>query len=60
MFLSPQAQQRCEGCGNLFGEYYCDICHLFDCDKKQYHCQECGICRCVRAAGPAPRAPALP
>ncbi|NXM19808.1 ZN363 protein, partial [Ploceus nigricollis] len=44
-FLSPQAQQRCEGCGSLFGEYYCDICHLFDRDKKQYHCEECGICR---------------
>ncbi|XP_042579082.1 uncharacterized protein LOC109084909 isoform X1 [Cyprinus carpio] len=28
-----------------FGEYYCDICHLFDKDKKQYHCQPCGICR---------------
>uniref|UniRef100_A0A672K309 Ring finger and CHY zinc finger domain containing 1 n=1 Tax=Sinocyclocheilus grahami TaxID=75366 RepID=A0A672K309_SINGR len=22
-----------------------DICHLFDKDKKQYHCQPCGICR---------------
>ncbi|XP_014816382.1 PREDICTED: RING finger and CHY zinc finger domain-containing protein 1 [Calidris pugnax] len=36
---------RCEGCDNLFGEYYCDICHLFDRDKKQYHCAGCGICR---------------
>lgn len=26
------------------------MCHLFDRDKKQYHCGECGICRC----GPAP------
>ncbi|NXP74371.1 ZN363 protein, partial [Ramphastos sulfuratus] len=43
--LRPQAQQRCEGCQNLFGEYYCEICHLFDRDKKQYHCAECGICR---------------
>uniref|UniRef100_A0A8C0BRF0 RING finger and CHY zinc finger domain-containing protein 1 n=1 Tax=Buteo japonicus TaxID=224669 RepID=A0A8C0BRF0_9AVES len=40
-----QAQQRCEGCHSLFGEYYCGICHLFDRDKKQYHCAECGICR---------------
>nr|XP_005502583.2 RING finger and CHY zinc finger domain-containing protein 1 [Columba livia] len=40
-----QAQQRCEGCHNLFGEYYCSICHLFDRDKQQYHCAECGICR---------------
>ncbi|KAM4671721.1 RING finger and CHY zinc finger domain-containing protein 1 isoform 1-T2 [Amazona ochrocephala] len=43
--LLQKAQQRCEGCDNLFGEYYCGICHLFDSDKKQYHCPECGICR---------------
>ncbi|NXX77787.1 ZN363 protein, partial [Urocolius indicus] len=43
--LLQKAQQRCEGCHSLFGEYYCGICHLFDCDKKQYHCAECGICR---------------
>lgn len=54
-----QAQQRCEGCHSLFGEYYCGICHLFDRDKKQYHCTECGICRYVRGgrdprAGPCP------
>lgn len=42
----PQAQQRCEGCQSLFGEYYCGVCHLFDRDKKQYHCDDCGICRC--------------
>ncbi|XP_025934106.1 RING finger and CHY zinc finger domain-containing protein 1 isoform X4 [Apteryx rowi] len=40
-----KAQQSCEGCHSLFGEYYCGICHLFDRDKKQYHCAECGICR---------------
>lgn len=54
-FSSPRgggkAQQRCEGCDNLFGEYYCDICHLFDRDKKQYHCGECGICRCLGGGG---------
>ncbi|XP_048798772.1 RING finger and CHY zinc finger domain-containing protein 1 [Lagopus muta] len=43
--LLQKPQQRCEGCGSLFGEYYCDVCHLFDRDKKQYHCGECGICR---------------
>ncbi|KAK2519956.1 Rchy1 [Columba guinea] len=43
--LLQKAQQRCEGCHNLFGEYYCGICHLFDRDKQQYHCAECGICR---------------
>ncbi|CAD7693783.1 unnamed protein product [Nyctereutes procyonoides] len=39
------AQQTYEGCSTLFGEYYCSICHLFDKDKKQYHCDNCGICR---------------
>uniref|UniRef100_A0A8D0QYK8 RING finger and CHY zinc finger domain-containing protein 1 n=2 Tax=Sus scrofa TaxID=9823 RepID=A0A8D0QYK8_PIG len=39
------AQQICEECSTLFGEYYCSICHLFDKDKKQYHCENCGICR---------------
>ncbi|EDL88594.1 ring finger and CHY zinc finger domain containing 1, isoform CRA_d [Rattus norvegicus] len=28
------AQQTCEDCSTLFGEYYCSICHLFDKDKK--------------------------
>ncbi|KAJ7417574.1 hypothetical protein WISP_63708 [Willisornis vidua] len=46
--LLQKAQQRCEGCDSLFGEYYCDICHLFDRDKKQYHCEDCGICRGYR------------
>jgi len=29
------------------GKYFCDICKFFDDDtsKKQYHCDECGICR---------------
>nr|XP_048702783.1 RING finger and CHY zinc finger domain-containing protein 1 isoform X2 [Caretta caretta] len=40
-----QAQQSCEDCSSMFGEYYCGICHLFDKDKKQYHCEKCGICR---------------
>ncbi|XP_030647234.1 RING finger and CHY zinc finger domain-containing protein 1 isoform X2 [Chanos chanos] len=40
-----EVQQWCQECGIKFGEYYCHICHLFDKDKKQYHCQPCGICR---------------
>ncbi|XP_038129566.1 RING finger and CHY zinc finger domain-containing protein 1 [Cyprinodon tularosa] len=40
-----KAQKNCQQCHVQFGEYYCDICHLFDKDKKQYHCQPCGICR---------------
>jgi RING finger/CHY zinc finger protein 1 len=36
-----------ENCKNIFGEYYCDICHLFENnkDKEIYHCIDCGICR---------------
>ncbi|KAL2091695.1 hypothetical protein ACEWY4_011510 [Coilia grayii] len=40
-----EAQHACKECNVKFGEYYCGICHLFDKDKKQYHCQPCGICR---------------
>ncbi|XP_075421496.1 RING finger and CHY zinc finger domain-containing protein 1 isoform X4 [Ascaphus truei] len=40
-----KAQQTCESCSNVFGEYYCNVCHLYDKEKKQYHCEGCGICR---------------
>uniref|UniRef100_A0A8C5N2F6 Cyclin dependent kinase like 2 n=1 Tax=Leptobrachium leishanense TaxID=445787 RepID=A0A8C5N2F6_9ANUR len=40
-----KAQETCENCSNVFGEYYCSVCHLYDKDKKQYHCDGCGICR---------------
>lgn len=40
-----QAQKMCEGCNIVFGEYYCEICHLYDKNKEQYHCTHCGICR---------------
>ncbi|XP_068089196.1 RING finger and CHY zinc finger domain-containing protein 1 isoform X2 [Hyperolius riggenbachi] len=40
-----KAQQKCEHCNHVFGDYYCDICHLYDKDKNQYHCDGCGICR---------------
>ncbi|KAG9337932.1 hypothetical protein JZ751_027425 [Albula glossodonta] len=43
-----KAQQTCEECSVKFGDYYCDVCHLFDKDRKQYHCQPCGICRAYR------------
>ncbi|XP_039606786.1 RING finger and CHY zinc finger domain-containing protein 1 [Polypterus senegalus] len=42
---TQKAQQTCESCGIVFGEYYCNICHLYDADKQQYHCDPCGICR---------------
>lgn len=32
------------------GEYFCRVCNLFDdggIDKQFFHCDDCGICRCV-------------
>lgn len=41
-----KVQEQCEACGTRFGKYICLICNLFDdTDKKQYHCNGCGICR---------------
>lgn len=37
---------NCNKCGITFGNYFCDICNLFDdTDKGQYHCDKCGFCR---------------
>jgi len=39
-------QQNCSNCNIKFGQYFCEICKLIDDqDKKQYHCDGCGICR---------------
>ncbi|KAJ4458636.1 putative CHY and RING finger domain protein [Paratrimastix pyriformis] len=37
---------QCSHCG-LKARYYCDECHLIDCDpvKEIFHCAQCGICR---------------
>ncbi|XP_034237643.1 RING finger and CHY zinc finger domain-containing protein 1 [Thrips palmi] len=41
-----KVQARCEKCNLSFGKYTCLECKLFDDeDKKQYHCDGCGICR---------------
>ncbi|KAK3914060.1 RING finger and CHY zinc finger domain-containing protein 1 [Frankliniella fusca] len=41
-----KVQARCEKCNLIFGKYTCLECKLFDDeDKKQYHCDGCGICR---------------
>ncbi|RZB82182.1 E3 ubiquitin-protein ligase MIEL1 isoform B [Glycine soja] len=46
--------QVCTNCGVRMGEYFCNICKFFDDDhwlhikqtgKKQFHCDDCGICR---------------
>ena len=42
-----EISNKCINCDTKFGEYYCNICNLFDDDtsKKQFHCEKCGICR---------------
>lgn len=43
---SQEIHQTCSNCGVVFGLYFCSICKLFDDeDKRQYHCDGCGICR---------------
>lgn len=34
-------------CDTEFGEYYCEICSMYENDmtKKIFHCDKCGICR---------------
>jgi len=45
--LKQPISNKCIQCNTIFGNYYCDICHLFDNDtsKKQFHCDKCNICR---------------
>ncbi|KAG1678339.1 RING finger and CHY zinc finger domain-containing protein 1 [Nymphon striatum] len=41
-----KCSQSCRSCEQVFGNYFCDICHFYDnVDKKQFHCDKCGICR---------------
>ncbi|GMH31014.1 hypothetical protein Nepgr_032857 [Nepenthes gracilis] len=37
----------CSSCGVNMGEYFCQVCKFYDDEikKKQFHCDECGICR---------------
>uniref|UniRef100_A0A7C8ZPQ2 RING finger and CHY zinc finger domain-containing protein 1 n=1 Tax=Opuntia streptacantha TaxID=393608 RepID=A0A7C8ZPQ2_OPUST len=41
------AGRVCTNCGVNMGEYFCEICKFYDddIDKKQFHCDDCGICR---------------
>jgi RING finger/CHY zinc finger protein 1 len=37
---------KCINCKTQFGNYYCQVCRLFDDNNKgQFHCDKCGICR---------------
>ncbi|ESN94636.1 hypothetical protein HELRODRAFT_68929 [Helobdella robusta] len=39
-------RRTCIKCEVVFGNYFCEICRLYDDnDKKQFHCMQCGICR---------------
>ncbi|XP_052187725.1 E3 ubiquitin-protein ligase MIEL1-like [Diospyros lotus] len=42
-----QVAHVCTNCGVKMGEYFCEICKFYDDDtsKKQFHCDDCGICR---------------
>ncbi|KAL5022067.1 hypothetical protein ScPMuIL_001222 [Solemya velum] len=41
-----EVRQNCIKCNTLFGKYFCQLCCLYDdVDKKQFHCDSCGICR---------------
>lgn len=38
--------KNCISCGTQFGNYFCQKCCLYDdIDKKQFHCDDCKICR---------------
>jgi RING finger and CHY zinc finger domain-containing protein 1 len=46
--LRQEVQQVCSGCGLVMGAYFCKICKFWENkDRKQFHCNECGICRFV-------------
>ncbi|VDI18316.1 RING finger and CHY zinc finger domain-containing protein 1 [Mytilus galloprovincialis] len=41
-----EKHEKCTKCDIVFGKYFCSFCSLFDDeDKKQFHCQGCGLCR---------------
>jgi hypothetical protein len=48
--LVQTPKKICENseCNNVFGEYFCSVCNLFDLNinsPPKYHCELCGICR---------------
>lgn len=44
--LKQPLSTHCRGCDIRFGMYTCLECRLFDdTDKKQFHCDKCGVCR---------------
>jgi len=50
----PQPPRRtCRFCEEVMGDYYCNICKLWNDDpnKSIYHCDKCGICRVGHGLG---------
>ncbi|KAG6431154.1 hypothetical protein SASPL_109229 [Salvia splendens] len=47
LLVRLQVAHVCVNCGVNMGEYFCEICKFYDDDieKKQFHCDDCGICR---------------
>jgi RING finger and CHY zinc finger domain-containing protein 1 len=44
--LKQNISNKCINCEIIFGQYYCEICRLYDnINKGQFHCFECGFCR---------------
>ncbi|KAJ2427816.1 hypothetical protein GGF41_001558 [Coemansia sp. RSA 2531] len=45
-FEEQPVGQRCSGCHQDMGRYYCQTCRLIDDgpDKHIFHCEQCGIC----------------
>jgi RING finger/CHY zinc finger protein 1 len=45
--ITQPPSQTCSKCQALLGQYFCEVCKLFDNDlsKQIYHCSGCGICR---------------
>ncbi len=43
---------QCQQCGKKFGDYYCEVCRLWDSSGKSiFHCDGCGICRVGKGLG---------
>ena len=48
-----QVGSECKNCHETMGEYFCEICKLWESnpDKHIYHCDKCGLCRLGQGIG---------
>ena len=43
--LKQKKQAKCEQCDICFGEYFCEICSLYETSKRNiHHCDKCNMC----------------